>query len=458
MKNIFCTGIGGVGMSALALYLSDAGYQVAGSDLTDFRIRTLLEAKGIKVYLNHLAKNVDGVDLLIYSTAIPQDNPEITQAKRDNIPCINRIEALQKFLGNQKIIAITGSYGKSTTTTFTASLMQYTGLHPSWLIGADLFSFPPAGYHLSDWTVLETDESKPVFLNFSPYAVIMTNIGIDHLPSYNNSQELLAGELLKFITKKNHTTKVLLNGDDINSFPLIQKLKKSNDVILCGLGDENDYQIKDIQTNQNQGTFQTTFSLTCPDGKVFYCHIPMPGEKNVIDAILALGMTIQLGANRERGIEGLSKLPCMDRRFEICRFSESSILIDDEGDSPEVIQNVLQNAKKWFPQKKLLVVLQPHRYSRLNSLFEDYVKTMSFLPDEIILLPVFSAGEKELPEINSEKLRDAIIFSNFPSDKIRCFTIQETLEYLVTKMMKNNLIITLGPGDVWKVAKYLAKT
>jgi UDP-N-acetylmuramate--alanine ligase len=112
-------------MSALALYLSDAGYQVAGSDLTDFRIRTLLEAKGIKVYLNHLAKNVDGVDLLIYSTAIPQDNPEITQAKRDNIPCINRIEALQKFLGNQKIIAITGSYGKSTTTTFTASLICF---------------------------------------------------------------------------------------------------------------------------------------------------------------------------------------------------------------------------------------------------------------------------------------------------------------------------------------------
>lgn len=459
MKKIFCTGIGGVGMSSLALYLLEAGYQVAGSDLSDFRIRKLLESKGIKVFLNHHEKNIEDTDLLIFSTAIPMDNPEIIKAKRHNIPCINRIEALQKFLSNQKIIAVTGSYGKSTTTTFTASLMQYAGLNPSWLIGADMFSFPPALYSTnSHWTVLETDESKPVFLNFDPYSAIMTNIGIDHLPSYNNSQELLIQEIFKFLKRKNCSTKVVLHGDDLNSFPLIQELKKSDDVILCGFGDENDYQIKDIHTNFSQGVFKTTFSIRCPDGKTFFSYIPMPGEKNVIDATLALGMTVQLGASRDECIHGLKILPCMDRRFEICRFSDSTIIVDDEGDSPEVIQSVLKNAKKWFPQKKLLAILQPHRFSRLQSLFDDYVKTMSTLPDEIILLPVFSAGEKAIDGINSEKLRERIVLSNFPTDKIQCCTIEETLEYLKTKINENYLMITLGPGDVWKVAKNLAKT
>jgi UDP-N-acetylmuramate--alanine ligase len=458
MKKIFLTGIGGVGMSSLALYLLGAGFQVNGSDVADFRLRKLLESKGIAVYLSHHEDNIMGSDLLIYSTAVPKNNPEIAKAIELGIPQINRIQALQQFLNKQQIIAITGSYGKSTTTTFTASLMNQAGLSPSWLIGADLFSFPPAKYNKSRWTVLETDESRPEFLDFTPYSVIITNVGKDHLTNYNNSQENLTRELLDFLSKKNNQTKAVLCGDDIASIALIKPFQQKSEVLLCGLGKNNDYQITNIHTSFLTNSFQTSFTLKCPDGISFECQIPMPGEKNVIDATLALAMTLQVGGNRDVCIDGLSKLPCMDRRFKIVHYSDHSIVVDDEGDSPEVIRTVLQNAKDWFPQKKLIAVLQPHRYSRLQNLFTEYVSVMSSFPDEIILLPVYSAGEEEIVEVNSQKLMDSILSRGFSEKNAQLLSMKDTITCLRSKLDKNYLIITLGPGDIWKVAEKLAKS
>jgi UDP-N-acetylmuramate--alanine ligase len=336
--------------------------------------------------------------------------------------------------------------------------MNFAGLSPSWLIGADLFAFPPANYQNSQWTVLETDESRPEFLDFNPYSVIITNIGKDHLPNYNNSQNKLIQELRSFLSKKNKAIKAVLSGDDANSTNLIQELKQKNDVILCGFGKQNDYQITEVTTNLQKTCFLTTFTLTCPDGQLFSCQIPMPGEKNVIDAVLAFAMTLQLGGDRNTCIEGLSKLPCMDRRFKICLHTNTSIIVDDEGDSPDVIQTVLQNGKDWFPQKKLIAVLQPHRYSRLKNLFDDYVEAMYKIPDEIILMPVYSAGETEITTVNSLTLMDHILKKGFPKDKIQSLSIPEAITYLREKLKENYLIITLGPGDVWKVADAIAKT
>jgi len=443
-------------MTPLAIYLNQQGHQVAGSDLSDFRMRNALESKGIKVSLFHSSDNCKNADLLLYSTAIPKDNPEIKYAIENHIPILNRLEALRLFLKRKKIIAVTGSYGKSTTTAFTASILKYRGMNPSWLVGADLFLFPPAEYNDSEWMVLETDESKPDFLEFDPYSVLLTNIGNDHLPNYNNSQEKLANTFLQFIKRKNPAGKVYLNADDpfISSFQ--QELDRK-DYVLCGKTKESDYSFQIVSTGYKNQKIKTVFDLTIPCGKTYKCEIPMLGEKNVLDAVLAFALTVDLAGNADQCIQGFPLMPVMDRRFEICSDNGVSMVIDDEGDSPEVIYTVFENAKKLFPNKKIISILQPHRYSRLKNLFQEYVRIMVQGPDEIILLPVFSAGEEEIAGINSETLMKSIIEAGFSPNQIQSLSMDCTIHYLHTCIDKPYLIITLGPGDVWKVANAYRK-
>lgn len=455
IKSIYCIGIGGVGMSSLALYLREAGYIVSGSDVTDFRLRKLLESKDITVFLQHRAKQIIDHDLIIYSTAIPNNNPEFVQAKLNNVPMMNRLTALQKFLSKQKIISITGSYGKSTTSAFCASIMNQIGLLPSWLIGADLFSFPPSKNNFSSWTVLETDESKPEFLDFSPHGVIVTNVGIDHLQNYGQSINQLFNTLTVFLSKRDKKTKIIINGDDINSLPFLSQFDRDKELILCGLGEINDYQISSLKTMVLETCLKTSFTLTCPDHTVHDCEIPMPGVNNAIDAVLSLAMAVQLGGDIKECIQSLSKLPLLDRRFEICRFSQTCVVVDDEGDSPEVISQVLQNGKMWYPDKKIIAVLQPHRFTRLKNLFNKYREALVQWTDEIVLLPVFHAGENEIPGINSVALKESIELTGYPAGKINVLSMEETITYLLSKLNQSCLIITLGPGDIWKIADAL---
>jgi UDP-N-acetylmuramate--alanine ligase len=266
----------------------------------------------------------------------------------------------------------------------------------------------------------------------------------------------LIREIKKFIQRRNQKAKPILNGDD---FDIISSLIDNNpkeNYILCGLDSRNDYQVIGSKTTWKENTFCNDFTLKCPDGTLVQTWIPMPGEKNAIDAVMALAMCVQLGGDLQKSIQGLPHLPTMDRRFEICRSNQTTIVIDDEGDSPEVIKTVLQNCKEWFPQKKLIAVLQPHRYSRLKSLFDDYVEVMS-IADEVILLPVYSAGEKEIVGINSETLMNSIVNQGFLKQNIHSLSREEACSFLRNKLMQNYAIITLGPGDVWKVAESLAK-
>lgn len=438
-------------MTPLALYLKQVGYQVSGSDIADFRMRKKLESNGIKVSLFQKAENCIKADMLIYSTAIPKNNPEIAYALENNIPVLNRLEALKFFLKEKKIIAVTGSYGKSTTTAFTASFLKFSGINPSWLIGADLFSFSPAESNDSDWMVLESDESKPVFLDFNPYSVLITNIGKDHLPHYNNSQESLADTISQFMKRKHKDGKIYFNIDDPFTECFIKDLERK-EYILCGKQNKADYffQVDSIQYQNRK--IKTIFKLTCPNRMIYTCEIPMLGENNVLDAVMAFSIACDLSKDTDQCLKGFSQLPVLDRRFEICSDNGISIVIDDEGDSPAVIQNVFENAKKIFPDKKIIAVLQPHRFSRLQNLFTEYVDSMFQGPDDIIILPVYSAGEEAIPGIQSEKLMNSIIEAGFNPLKIRTLSLQDSILYLQSYTQQPYLIITLGPGDVWKIA------
>jgi UDP-N-acetylmuramate--alanine ligase len=198
---------------------------------------------------------------------------------------------------------------------------------------------------------------------------------------------------------------------------------------------------------------QTFFDIKIPSGKSFDCCLKMPGEKNVIDAVMAFALTYELCGNLDKCIFGVNNLPVIERRFEVCHTYKETIIVDDEGDSPEVIKNVFQNIKSFYPNKKIFAVLQPHRFSRLNSLFEDYVNVMANNSDDIIVLPVFSAGEfQNESEKNSGTLVDSLIEKNFPRNKIHLLDIEEAILLLKKYIGKSYVIITLGPGDVWRIA------
>ena len=450
-KQVHLIGIGGVGMTPLALLLKEYGYDISGSDISDFRLCNFLQSKGIKIYLNHSASNVPSDSTVIYSSAISENNIEIQTAKKANCTTISRIEALKLITSDKRLISITGSYGKSTTTAFISSLLKEVNVNPSWIIGADLFSFLPSGIGSSDIFVLECDESRAEFLDFDPYFIILTNIGKDHLSNYCNSQEMLFSVLFSYVERINNTGAIFINIDDSLSEKFTSLLNDKH-LITCGSSDNADYCFNITSSTFNGVNFETEFSITKKNCKTFITSINMPGKENVLDAVFAYAVALELGCREEIARKAIKNLPILDRRLEIKSVNEKSIVIDDEGDSPDVIKSALMKLKEYFPKKKILSIIQPHRYSRLKNLFNEYVDTLSNFSDDIIITPVYSAGENKDSFYDSISLYEAIKDYNFKGGLFNAINNTETVNISKKYLNKDYVIITLGPGDIWRVA------
>lgn len=456
-KKVHLIGIGGVGMTPLAIYLKDAGFDVTGSDIQDFRFKNVLLSKGIKVSIGHSSKNVSPDAVVIYSSALSSDNIELKTAKGQNNPIMSRIEALKEISKNKKLIAITGSYGKSTATSFISAILEGANLNPSWIIGADLFNFKPANIGSSDLFVLECDESKKEFLDFNPFFVILTNIGSDHLSNYENSKENLYITILSFLNRVKENGVIFLNASDPMSERIVNDLRGSNKkIIKCGKTDNADYIYKIESSFFDHSKIITSFSVKEKDGSFFTAHINMPGERNVLDACFAYAVLVELGINKEIAQSALNTLPILDRRFEIKHIGEKSIIIDDEGDSPFVIESVLKDAKYYFPDKKILSIVQPHRYSRLKSLFSQYVSVLSNYSDDIIITPVYEASESKIEGFDSFTLGNAIKNMSFKGRVEIVSSLSEAVNESKFYFKKDYVIITLGPGNIWQVADELS--
>lgn len=442
-SHIYMTGIGGVGMTPLALYYGARGDRVEGSDIQPFRMASILQKQGIQVQYQQNANNIHShIQSLVYSAAIPLDNPELVEAEKLHIPCIHRIKALQNIVANKQLLAVTGSYGKSTTTTFLSSISENCGLRPSWLIGADMMKYPCARYSVSDFFVLETDESQPSFLEFSPAYTILTNIGNDHLTNYHNDSNELKKALYGILQNTRQNVILPQNVKDIFDSTFV-----NDSWITCGDQGSN-YHITDFHTYFDGVILRTSFQV---NGRYssFDAEIPMPSYRNVIDALLSFALVEDIAGPISNPPELFSALPIIDRRFQFIPTDSKALLIDDEGDSPEVIQNVLLDAKTYFPTRRLVVFIQPHRYSRLENLFSQYVQSL-LLADEVIVLPVYGAGEKQKSRKNEVDLFHALRSKH--SGRILCTTsLEEASSLLYSYLIPNTVIVTLGPGDVWKL-------
>ncbi len=448
---VYLIGIGGVGMTPLALYLHQMGYVVAGSDIQSFRMADALQKAGIQVFTSHQADQVSHAQLVIYSTAIPEGNPEYKEATRLNIPCIDRLEAVSHLVSGKKLLSVTGSYGKSTTTTFSAYFAKLAGLTPSYLIGADLLTFPPAHWNRnqSDWFVFETDESRPEFLQYFPYGCILTNIGTDHLLNYQQDILRLQDHLYQYLLKTNQEGCIVVSQDAFQRLSLFSSRFPCR-VLVCGTEASCQYRYEIVNLQFQQDHFETTFHLSVPGKRYQNLVLRMPGEKYVLDAVLAYALITEISGSTIDP-DSFRSLPILDRRSQLKRVWKTSLLIDDEGDSPEVIKEVLLNVRNLFPDCTILPIVQPHRFSRLQSLLISYAEVLAAYADEIILMPVYSAGEKPIRGIDSSSLAKQIMLQGFTGVLTLVQTPEEAAEIIVKRRQENMVFILLGPGDVWQV-------
>jgi UDP-N-acetylmuramate--alanine ligase len=423
--------------------LKEAGYDVVGSDLQEFRMRKVLQQKGIQVFLKQEKSNIlPSVSSVIYSTAVPASNPERMEADRLGIPSMNRIQALKAITRNSKIISITGSYGKSTTTTFVSSMFEQANLFPSWIIGADMLTYPCAKKDIGVHFVIETDESKPQFLDFSPSSLIVTNIGTDHLPNYKNDQVYLVEAIRSIVQRTNE--RVVVPFDLKEKYPTMFTGKKT---ITCGF-QNGDYSIHNCKTFVQMGKMKTTFTVHGLHSQ-FDAWITMPSQRNVLDAVLSFALLEDIQGAVSNPSLYFSSLPVMERRFQLRSTNNHAYLIDDEGDSPEVIREVLKDAKRFFPTRLLVTVLQPHRYSRLQSLFSSYVDSV-VESDIVVVLPVYAAGEESVDGVSSEILAREIEKKHHKEVFIP-HNFCEAAEILQKFLQQESVVVTLGPGNVWKL-------
>lgn len=442
-------------MTPLALFLQQMGYQVSGSDINPFRMSGLLEKNGIRVFPAHQAEHVEGFQLVIYSTAIPRQNPEYQRAQVLNIRCINRLEAISSIVRQQKLLSITGSYGKSTTTTFSVSFATMAKLDPSFLIGADLLDFSPARWNrgLSPWFVFETDESHPDYLQFVPFSCVLTNIGNDHLQNYQEKIENLEKALFDFISATHPQGRIILSQEAYQSLHRYHSSLPAR-IVLCGTDTNCDYRYV-IEDCLCQGDhFETHFHLTVKGKTYQNLLLRMPGEKYVLDAILAYAL-ISESAGTFLSPDLFMNLPLLDRRFQLKKQWSSSLLIDDEGDSPDVIEEALRTAKKFFPSYTIVPVIQPHRFSRLKRLFREYATVLAQHSDRVIILPVYAAGEDPIPGFDSSSLATLIRSMNYQGELLLAENHLKAAE-MIQEWEKNRCVfILLGPGDVWQVENAL---
>ena len=444
LNNIHFIGIGGSGMSGIAEVLNNLGYKISGSDNAKSSNTQRLEELGIQIVYEHSASNLDGIDMVVKSTAIADDNSEIIEAKRRLIPILARAEMLSSLMNNKRGIAIAGTHGKTTTTSLVASIMSNAGLDPTFINGGIINSFNSnAQLGKGDYLIAEADESDQSFLLLQPSMSIITNIEPDHLVNYENSFENLKLAFLDFVTKLPFNGMAIVCGDD----PIIRELipEFSRPYITYGYAEGNDY----VVSNYSSRDFQSSFNLRS-ESENLDLSFNMLGRHNVLNAAAAAVLCIQEGIPTNVINSSLKNFMGINRRMQV--LGELSIngtsctLVDDYGHHPSEIKSTIDSIRESLPNKELNMVFQPHRYSRTNDLFLEFVNVLTKV-DNLILLDIYSAGENPIKGIGSEELMQKILDQGF--DKVKLLnSVEEIISSLEGQMNNDSVLIMQGAGNI----------
>jgi len=457
IHHIHFVGIGGAGMSGIAEVLKNQGYDISGSDLKEGVVTGRLKAMGIEVQIGHREENSASADVVVVSSAVGSDNPEVVSARSRRVPIVPRAEMLAEIMRYRHGIAVAGTHGKTTTTSLIASVFGEAGLDPTFVIGGKLNS---AGTNAklggSRYLVAEADESDASFLHLTPVISVVTNIEADHMDTYDGDVEKLKRTFVDFLHNLPFYGVAVMCADDDYVQEIIPRISRA--IITYGISNPDaDYRAENIVTDG----LKTHFLVKRPGGRSdLTVELKMPGRHNVLNALAVIAVATDEGVADEAICRGLAAFAGVGRRFQVNGDYKTSrggtvTLVDDYGHHPTEVEAVIRAAHDAWPGRRLVMLYQPHRFTRTRDLYEDFVRVLSEV-DGLLLMDVYSAGEPAIPGADGRALCRSIR----QRGKVEPVFVEDNrkIESLLDSVLQDgDLLITQGAGDIGGVAIRLAE-
>ena len=454
VRHIHFVGIGGSGMSGIAEVLLNLGYQVSGSDLAPNAATRRLDQLGVALSFSHAAGNVDAADAVVVSTAVKSDNPEVLAARARRIPVVPRALMLAELMRLKQGIAIAGTHGKTTTTSLIASVLAEGGLDPTYVIGGRLTSSASnARLGAGDFIVVEADESDASFLHLQPVVAVVTNIDADHMDTYQHDFARLKQAFVQFLQNLPFYGSAILCVDDRNLREIMPFVTKP--VVSYGLGDDAMVRATDLEHAEGAMRFRVLREKR-PDLAV---TLNLPGRHNVQNALAAIAVATELGVADASICKALAEFRGVGRRFQ--RYGEVAAadggtftLVDDYGHHPAEMAATIAAARGAFPERRLVLAFQPHRYTRTRDLFEDFVRVLS-TADAVVLAEVYAAGEAPIVAADGRSLVRAVRVAG-KVEPVFVADIAQMPEAIRRVAKDGDVVVTMGAGSIGNVPSQLA--
>jgi UDP-N-acetylmuramate--alanine ligase len=456
IRKVHFVGIGGAGMSGIADVMHTLGYQVSGSDIASSAVTERLKNIGVEIYNKHVAENVSDVDVVVTSTAIDQENVEVETAKAKRIPVVPRAEMLAELMRFSHGIAVAGTHGKTTTTSLVTSILAEAGLDPTYVIGGKLNSSAThARLGKGKYLVAEADESDASFLYLQPMIAIVTNVDADHLPTYGGDFSRLKQAFVEFLHHLPFYGLAVVCIDDAEVRGLLPEITRP--VIRYGTDSEADVCASNIRY---QGS-QTLFDVLLPDAKSsIEITLNMPGHHNVLNALAAICVAHELGVTVQHIQKALLRFEGIGRRMHMygdVKLQQGTItLVDDYAHHPTEIAATLSASKNAWPDKRMVAVFQPHRYTRTRDLFEDFSQVLNEC-DVLIITEIYAAGEEPIAGADGRALC-AAIRARGRVNPIFIDDVEQLGNNLQTILQDGDLVLTMGAGSIGRIASQLKET
>lgn len=455
IKHIHFVGIGGAGMCGIAEVLKNQGYKVSGSDIKASKTTAKLEENGIRVFIGHAAENIKGANVLVVSTAIDPENLEVKEAIENRIPVVRRAEMLGELMRYRHGIAVAGTHGKTTTTSLVTCMLAEENMDPTYVIGGLLNrTGVNAALGASRFIVAEADESDASFLYLEPMAAIVTNIDADHMDTYGGSFDVLKDTFVKFLQKMPFYGLAVVCGDDANIREIMPRIGRP--LVTYGFNEDNDIRAVDI----DQTGMQSSFTVLRKGREPLRLTINLPGLHNILNALAAIGIATDEGVSDAAIARALESFSGVGRRFQVQGEFEldggNVKLVDDYGHHPKEVEATIKAARASHPDRRLVMMFQPHRYSRTRDCFDDFVDVLSQV-DQLLLLEVYAAGEKPIVGADSRSLARSIRLRG-EVEPILIDPVEGNLQHAIQKVLQaNDLLLTQGAGNVGAISLELAQ-
>lgn len=455
VERIHFIGVGGSGMSGIAEVLSNLGYRVSGSDQSSSRVTERLRAAGVAVLGCHVAANVDGADVVVYSSAIADDNVELVAARAQRIPVVPRAEMLAELMRFRRGICIAGTHGKTTTTSLVAAVLAEAGLDPTFVVGGLVKSINAnARLGAGRYLVAEADESDASFLLLHPLVAVLTNVDADHMATYHGDFAVLKAAFVEFFRRLPFYGVACVCLDDAQAASLIPEIRAR--VITYGVHQDADVRGYDLRHVNGREHFHIALKGEATQPQAEFV-LNLPGEHNVQNAIAAIAVARELGVELDAARRALAGFEGIARRCQIHRAVEIGArrvtVVDDYGHHPKELEAVLKTIRRTFPERRLVVVFQPHRYTRTRDLFEDFAAVLS-RTDVLVLLDVYAAGEAPIPGADGRALARAIRTRGH-IDPVFVADLGAVKDVLADIVHDDDVVALLGAGNIGAIAEAL---